>query len=81
MVKHTRDTAPTTIDQPVATMLMVDDSNLKDTVRDLGRIRALRALKEAQASAAKSGLTMTVDEINAEIKAARAERKTRGESR
>ena len=68
-------------DHPVAIMLKVDDSNLSDTVRDLGRVRALRALKEAQTSAAMSGVTMTLDEINATISATRAERKARGKAR
>ena len=67
-------------DHPVAIMLKIDDSNLKDTVRDLGRVRALRALKEARTSAAKSGVTMTLEEINAEINAARAERRARENS-
>ena len=67
-------------DHPVAIMLKVDDSNLQETVRDLGRVRALRALKEAQLSAAESGVTMTLDEINAEIAATRAERRAREKS-
>ena len=67
-------------DHPVAIMLKVDDSTLEDTVRDLGRVRALRALKEAQESAAKNGVTMTLEEINAEIAAARAERTARDKS-
>jgi hypothetical protein len=67
---------------PIAVMLKVDDSTFEDTMLDLSRVQALRALKEMQASAAKSGLcNMTLEEINAEINAARAERKAREKSR
>ena len=69
-------------DRPVAVMLKVDDSTLDDTMLDLSRMQALRALKEVQANAVRSGLSnMTLDEINAEIEAARAEKKSGANSR
>ena len=65
-------------DRPVAVMLKVDDSTLEDTMLDLSRMQAQRALKEIQVNAEKSGLAnMTLDEINAEIAAASAEKKSK----
>ena len=69
-------------DRPVAVMLKVDDSTFEDTMLDLSRIQALRALKAAQANSVKNGLcNMTMEEINATISATRAERKARGKAR
>jgi len=65
-------------DGPVAIMIDVDDSTVEDTARDLRRVRALRALKTIQEASVKNGTSnMTLEEINAEINAARAERRAR----
>jgi hypothetical protein len=67
---------------PIAVMLKVDDSTFEDTMLDLSRVQALRALKAAQANSVKNGLfNMTLDEINATIAATRAERKAREKSK
>ena len=67
---------------PVAVMLNVDNSTLKETLSDLRRMRAQRATKIMQEAAVKSGLSnLTLEEINAEITAARVERRARGKTR
>ena len=69
-------------DRPVAIMLKVDDSTLKDTLLDLRRLRADKIINKMQAASVKNGMSnMTLDEINAEIAAARAERRARSNSR
>ena len=69
-------------DRPVAVMLKVDDSTFEDTMLDLSRVQALRALKAAQENSVKNGLcNITLDEINATITATRAERRAREKSR
>ena len=61
---------------PVAIMLDVNDSTLEDTMRDLRFLRMRKAIKAIQDASVKSGLSnMTLDEINAEINAARDERR------
>jgi hypothetical protein len=70
-----QDTATAIIDKETPT-------KVAHTSLDSCQIQALGALKEMQASATKSGLcNMTLEEINAEINAARAERRARGKSR
>ncbi|MDR1966847.1 MAG: hypothetical protein LBQ36_09065 [Synergistaceae bacterium] len=65
-------------DRPIAVIIDVDDLTLEDTLNDLRRLKAQRIMKLAQTSAAKNGSSkMTLDEINAEIGAMRAERRVR----
>ena len=67
---------------PIAIMLDVNSSNFEDTITDLRRLRVSRIMKSAQVSAFENGTSnMTLEEINAEISAMRAERKTREKSR
>ena len=62
---------------PVAVMIKIDASTVEDTMDDLRRGRALRALKTIQETSVRNGTSnMTLEEINAEIAAARAERRT-----
>ena len=69
-------------DGPVAVMLDVDDSNLKDTLLEVRRLRAQRIIKAMQEAAVRNGLSnMTLEEINAEISAARAEKRARENNR
>ena len=69
-------------DRPVAVMINVDDSTVEDTMSDLRKVRALRALKTIQEASVKNGTSnMTLEEINAEISAARAERRAREKTR
>jgi PHD/YefM family antitoxin component YafN of YafNO toxin-antitoxin module len=61
--------------KPAAIMLGVDESTLEGMLADLRQLRAKRALRELQLASVKNGSdTMTMDEIDAEIKAARKER-------
>ena len=56
----------------------VDSSTVEDTMDDLRRVQALRALKTIQETSVRNGTSnMTLEEINAEIAAARAERRAR----
>jgi uncharacterized protein YlbG (UPF0298 family) len=65
-------------DSPMAVMLDVNGSTLEDTLTDLRRIRVQRIMETAQASAAENGTSsMTLEEINEEIAAMRAEKKAR----
>jgi hypothetical protein len=60
---------------PTAIMLDVDSSTFEETMTDLRRLQAKRALRDLQADAIKNGTSqMTIEEINAEIDAARADR-------
>ena len=62
--------------KPSAFMIAVDESTLEETLNDWRQVQALRALRELQNQAKQNGLTdMTLDEINAEIAAARKERR------
>ena len=61
---------------PVAVMLDVDGSTLEDTMRDLRFLRMRKAIKAIQEASVKNGLSnLTLEEINTEITATRAERK------
>ncbi|MCL2009495.1 MAG: hypothetical protein FWG71_02975 [Synergistaceae bacterium] len=65
-------------EQPMAVMVNVDDSTMEDTLLDLFRLRAQKAVKAIQEASVRSGLSnMTLEEINAEINAVRAARKSR----
>jgi len=64
--------------KPAYVMLGVDETSFEDTVLDLVRIRAMRATRRIQSAAKRDGLDkLTLDEINAEIAAARRDRKDR----
>jgi len=77
-LKRTGQLVLTNNDNPMAVMFDVDNSTLKDTLTDLRRIRVQRIMEAAQASAAENGTSnMTLEEINAEIAAMRAEKKAR----
>jgi antitoxin (DNA-binding transcriptional repressor) of toxin-antitoxin stability system len=61
--------------RPQALMLDVDGSTLDETVAAVRMGRAMRAVAAMRERAAATGLSaMTIDEIDAEIAAARAER-------
>ena len=58
--------------KPVYLMLGIDEINFEETLVDLRRVRAMRALTRMQGTAAQLGNdTMTLDDINAEISADR----------
>jgi PHD/YefM family antitoxin component YafN of YafNO toxin-antitoxin module len=62
--------------KPTALMLEISENTLEETLVDLRRLRAKRALRELQEASAKNGTAdMTMDAIDAEIAAARAERR------
>ncbi|MDR3281196.1 MAG: hypothetical protein LBT23_11870 [Synergistaceae bacterium] len=64
--------------RPAAIMIDVDSSSFEETLTDLKRIQAKRALKELQIAAVKNGVSkMTMAEIDAEIADTRSERKNR----
>ena len=59
-------------------MLDVSDSALEDIMRDLRFLQMRKAIKAIQDASVESGLSnMTLEEINAEINATRAERRNR----
>jgi PHD/YefM family antitoxin component YafN of YafNO toxin-antitoxin module len=61
--------------KPTALMLEISENTLEETLVDLRRLRAKRALRELQAASEANGTAaMTMEEIDAEIAAARAER-------
>ena len=61
-------------DNPMAVMFCVDSSTLEDTLMDLRRLRAQRIIKAMQEASVRNGTSnMTLEEINAEIGAMRAE--------
>ena len=64
-------------DNPIAVMFNVDSSTLEDMLTDLRRMRVQKIMESAQTSAFENGTSnMTLEEINAEIAAMRAEKKT-----
>jgi antitoxin (DNA-binding transcriptional repressor) of toxin-antitoxin stability system len=61
--------------RPIALLTGVNEENFENTLRDLRRARALRAVEEMQRASLKAGLDkMTNQEINAEVRAARKAR-------
>ena len=61
--------------KPTALMLDISSGNLDEILRAYKQSRAMMAINSMRKAAAKAGLDkMTMDEINAEIAAARAER-------
>ena len=64
----------TTNGKPAAIMIEVDEDSFEDVLDDLRASRSRRAIRLLQEQAVKQGLnTMTLDEINVEISAARSE--------
>jgi PHD/YefM family antitoxin component YafN of YafNO toxin-antitoxin module len=62
--------------KPKALVIGVDEDDFEETLRDLGRIRGLRAMRALQEEAAERGLDrMTEEEIEAIIRETRAERR------
>jgi PHD/YefM family antitoxin component YafN of YafNO toxin-antitoxin module len=62
--------------KPAYVMLGVDEAGFDRTIIDLDRMRFQKATRELQAQAKEAGLDkMTMEEINQEIAAVRAERK------
>ena len=62
--------------KPKALVIGVGEDDFEETMRDLARIRFLRAMSAAQEQAERSGTSrMTDEEIDAEIQAARRERR------
>jgi hypothetical protein len=60
----------------------VDSSIFEETIIDLRRLQAKRALRDLQTDAIKNETSrMTIDEINAEIDAARADRASKETTR
>jgi hypothetical protein len=75
-LKHFEQIVLTNNDGPFALMFKVDSSTLEDTILELRRLQMQMAIKTIQDASVKSGKSkMTLEEINAEITAARAERK------
>jgi len=62
--------------RPIALLTGVREDNFENTLRDLRRARALRAVEEMQRASLKAGLgKMSNQEIDAEIRATRKARK------
>jgi PHD/YefM family antitoxin component YafN of YafNO toxin-antitoxin module len=77
-LRRTGQLVLTNDNNPVAVMIKVDGLTVEDTIDDLRRGRALRALKTIQETSVRNGTSnMTLEEINAEIAAARAEKRAR----
>jgi antitoxin (DNA-binding transcriptional repressor) of toxin-antitoxin stability system len=65
----------TTHGKPTYVMLGVDEDNFEDTLIDLRRVRAKRAVARMRAASTRLGNdTMSMSDIDAEIAAARRER-------
>ncbi len=62
--------------KPIAIMSPTDESQFEESLRDLRQARALRAVRELQEASVESGRSeMSQREIEAEITAARKERR------
>jgi PHD/YefM family antitoxin component YafN of YafNO toxin-antitoxin module len=65
----------TTNGKPTALMLGIDEDSFEDTLEDLRSARIRRSIKQMREQSENAGLNeMTLDEINAEINAARSAR-------
>ena len=74
--RPSEDVVLTNNGKPVALLWPVDEDNLEESLKMARRIRAERALHAIQMRSVRLGLDkMTMDEINAEIAAAREEAK------
>jgi len=68
----------TTNGKPAALMIEVSEDSLEEVLLDIRVARSRRAIRKLQEQSERSGLdSMTLDEINAEIAAARRERTAR----
>jgi len=75
-LKRTGQLVLTNNDNPMAVMFKVDGTTLEDTLTDLRRLRAQRIIKAMQEASVRNGTSnMTLEEINAEIGAMRAEKR------
>jgi hypothetical protein len=64
--------------KPIAIVIPVTEGGFEAAIEESSRIEGLQAMRNIQEQARARGLdTMTTDEIQAEIKAARKERKAR----
>ena len=64
--------------KPKAIMLQVNDNNFEETLALINQIKLTRAISNIRATARRNGASeMTLDEINAEIQAARKEKRKR----
>jgi len=64
--------------KPIALLTPVSDATLEETLSTVRRVRAMQAVRRAQASAAKRGLSgLTMEDIDEEIRAARKARTRR----
>jgi PHD/YefM family antitoxin component YafN of YafNO toxin-antitoxin module len=64
----------TTNGKPTALMLEVNEDSFEDTLFDLRSVRIRRSIREMREHSEKTGLNeMTLDDINAEIRASRSE--------
>ena len=62
--------------KPSALMIPIADANFDDILATVRQVNAMRIVTRMQRAAAKAGLDrMSLEEINAEIDAARAERR------
>lgn len=78
LLKNEERVVVTNNSKPIAVMIEADETSLEDILIDLRKIKAQRALREIQRQAAFDGIdTMTMAEIDEEIRQARAERKRR----
>jgi PHD/YefM family antitoxin component YafN of YafNO toxin-antitoxin module len=64
--------------KPAYLMLSVDEGSFDETIIDLNKIKFRKAAREMREAAKANGLDkMTLEEINREIEAARAEKRVR----
>ena len=60
--------------KPTALMIKIDESSFEDTLLDIRAAQSRHAIRQLQEQAVRTGLDqMTLDDINAEIAAARSE--------
>ena len=65
----------TTNGKPAALMIEINEESFEDVLTDIRIAKSRRAIRKMQEHSVRSGLSnMTLDEINAEITAARNER-------
>ena len=62
--------------KPIALMMGIDDFSLEETLATIQQAEAMRLINKIQMQSVKNGTDkMTMEEINAEIAAARSERR------
>ena len=73
------DVVLTSSGKPFALVIGVDDESVEETVRLVARVRAEQAISRLRKRAAERGLdSLTEDEIDEEVRAARRARSPRG---